>query len=151
MDAVDGGLRGIEVRSDREAADRGALDLPDSLDAPRVAREFVAARSCGLEPPADSDVLVLLTSELVTNAVRHAGPPRRLLLSCPDPGHVRVEVTDTGTGLPVLASFGPTAESGRGLSLVEHLADSWGHEATSQGKRIWFVLPRLRRPSLMGC
>ena len=157
MDAVDGGLRRIEVHNDRDLADladladHDELDLPDSLDAPRVAREFVAARSCGWEPPADSYVLVLLTSELVTNAVQHSAHPRRLLLSCPDPGHVRVEVTDSGTALPVLTSFGPTGEGGRGLSLVDQLADSWGHEATSGGKRIWFVLPRPRRPSLMGC
>ena len=146
MDAVDGGLSGIDVHVDREA-----LDLPDSLDAPRVAREFVSAASRAWGLSADCDVLMLLTSELVTNAVRHSGPPRRVVLSCPDPSHVRVEVTDSGKGRPVLSSFGPTRESGRGLSLVEHLADSWGHEATTEGKRIWFVLPRPRPPSLVAC
>jgi anti-sigma regulatory factor (Ser/Thr protein kinase) len=122
------------------------LDLPDSLEAPRLARAFVGNwnQDCGFW--ADTDDLALLTSEVVTNAVKHAGPPRQLVISRPDGVHVLVEVTDGAGKDPsraTLPSVPPemSAESGRGLSLLEDLSERWGHGSTERGHSVWFTLP----------
>ncbi|MBS2531171.1 ATP-binding protein [Catenulispora sp. NF23] len=108
--------------------------------APRAARGFVAAvlRSWGLTEYADT--ARLLTSELVTNAVRHGRGPVGLRVSRRHPETV-VEVRDHGKG-EVRPSPGLTAdtETGRGLAIVELLADRWGVVPGDAGKTVWFVL-----------
>ena len=83
----------------------------------------------------------LLTSELVTNAIRYGGS--RAVLEAAAPGGVlRVSVRDDNPALPVVGPHpSPTAESGRGLQLVSALADDWGVEDTDNGgKAVWFEL-----------
>jgi anti-sigma regulatory factor (Ser/Thr protein kinase) len=87
----------------------------------------------------------LLVSELVTNAVRHAGLSAgdRIRLLAQITGSVlRVEVHDPGRGFEVRApSPDPTRASGWGLYLVSELADRWGNEnIPGDGTRIWFEL-----------
>lgn len=89
----------------------------------------------------------LLTSELVTNAIRYGGS--RALLEAAAPGGVlRVSVRDDNPALPVVGKHPSlTAESGRGLQLVSALADDWGVEALpGGGKAVWFEL-RLAQPA----
>ena len=87
----------------------------------------------GVEP----DGAVLLTSELVTNAVRHART--EVVVTLCDAGvGVRIEVTDDAPGTPVLGRPDVDATSGRGLSLVNHVADSWGVvRHPGDGKTVW--------------
>jgi DNA-binding NarL/FixJ family response regulator len=91
------------------------------------------------------DDVKLLVSELVTNAVVHAGSDVevavRLLADS-----VRIEVVDRSPASS-LAAKSPTddAESGRGLLLVETMASAWGVEPIERGKSVWFEVPRLDR------
>lgn len=84
-----------------------------------------------------ADVL-LCVSELATNAVVHGVPPGRgfLLRLRRDGTVIRVEVHDSGTGVPAVAH--PTLdEGGRGLLLVSVLSDKWGVGERNPGKIVW--------------
>jgi anti-sigma regulatory factor (Ser/Thr protein kinase) len=103
-----------------------------------------------------AETLVLLVSELVTNAVVHTGCPAvlRLLLTgvCEDAGGgpagtVRLEVADSCDRAPAPRRADDDATGGRGLALVDGLADRWGWCPEGAGKRIWCELDRCgRRP-----
>lgn len=90
----------------------------------------------------DADVAVLLTSELVTNAIRHGAAPVRLRAGV-DARGLRVEVDDEARGTVAPRRAAPGDAHGRGLFLVETLADRWGCRAAGSGKRVWFELARL--------
>lgn len=82
----------------------------------------------------------LLLSELVTNALVHTGDGAVVAVSV-EPQKLRVEVRDFVPGMPL--SHVPNADDGthgRGLVLVESLADSWGISAHALGKVVWFEL-----------
>ncbi len=85
------------------------------------------------------EVAVLLTSELVTNALRHAAPPIDITLGCDGRG-VHVTVTDGHRDRPVLRPPSPEADSGRGMQLVNALATAWGVRARPKGKDVWFSI-----------
>ena len=109
----------------------------------RHARRFVS--ECLGDADDASEVAVLLTSELVTNAIQHGGPhspSASVRLSVQDlVGRRRVEVEDAGQDLPVLGDGDPSAVGGRGLLLVERLADRWGCERLNGGNKVvWFEL-----------
>ncbi|WP_316520584.1 ATP-binding SpoIIE family protein phosphatase [Kitasatospora brasiliensis] len=93
------------------------------------------------------DTAELLSSELVTNAIRHTDrdamfTARLYRESDADGGRarLRVEVEDESDLWPTRRTPGEQASSGRGLMLVEALADSWGVEPRGSGKRMWFEL-----------
>lgn len=88
-----------------------------------------------------SDVAELLVSELVTNAILHAGSDVRLYVHT-DGRRVRVEVADASAALPQVRHFAIDATTGRGLELVEALAPRWGATPTAGGKTVWFELDR---------
>jgi anti-sigma regulatory factor (Ser/Thr protein kinase) len=93
-----------------------------------------------------SDPAQLLVSELVTNAVeasvspagqdREGWPMIGLTLQLTD-RVLHVEVSDTSSELPAMQEADLTGERGRGLVLVDFLADSWGHRTTDGGKVVW--------------
>ena len=104
------------------------------------ARSHVRAAICAWEIPVDPGVAVLLTSELVTNAIRHeAGENITLAITCSF-GQLRVDVHDTSCSLPVLVDASADAEAGRGLMLVATLSATWGVYRTPAGKAVYFTL-----------
>lgn len=116
----------------------------------RWARSRLAGSGIGADEPL-SETLILLVSELVTNAVVHTGCPAvlRLLLTgvCEDTpgagsGTVRLEVADASDCPPVPRHATGDETGGRGLELVDGLADRWGWDAEGVGKRIWCEVDR---------
>ena len=107
------------------------------------ARRRVRAAIASWQVPVDQDAALLLTSELVTNAVRHesgqGAQAVMLVISC-SRGRLRVEVHDTSRSLPAVADVPADAETGRGLLLVETLSDEWGFYRTPAGKAVYFTL-----------
>jgi anti-sigma regulatory factor (Ser/Thr protein kinase) len=118
------------------------------LAAAAVARSVVEDAVRAWRVPVDPDVAVLLTSELVTNAVTHGTPTPGtfvLLTIVCDAVALRVEVHDGSDDLPVLDTglldAGPVeAETGRGLLLVTSLSAEWGFYRTPAGKAVYFTL-----------
>jgi anti-sigma regulatory factor (Ser/Thr protein kinase) len=86
-----------------------------------------------------SDVAVLLVSELVSNAVLHAGTELELVVRVL-PDRLAVEVHDFGGGRAVRRLYSNLSGTGRGLMLVEELARDWGTVVTDAGKFVWFEL-----------
>jgi anti-sigma regulatory factor (Ser/Thr protein kinase) len=104
------------------------------------ARSQVRAAICAWDAPVDRDLAVLLTSELVTNAIRHEpGETITLVISC-SAQQLRVDVHDTSRALPMLQDVPADAETGRGLMLVATLAAEWGFYRGSAGKAVFFAL-----------
>jgi anti-anti-sigma factor len=123
--------------------ERVALELAVSDRAPRQARAEVREATAGRISQSESEVAVLMTSELVTNAVVHPvhqdGATIGLRIGADD-GRVRVEVTDSGRGFePAERTPDPNAVGGRGLVVVDRGSTRWG---TSQDNRfsVWFEL-----------
>ncbi len=95
-------------------------------------------------PSADQvDSAVLLLSETLTNVLVHTDADALLLAEVrgePGERRMRIEVTDTSDDLPHKRRPGELASSGRGLMLIELLADAWGVDPQGEGKSIWFEL-----------
>lgn len=106
--------------------------------APFKARRFVAGSVRGCAGADRIDDVVLLTSELVTNALDHGAAPVTLDIYC-DEGSLSIEVHDAGNRQPEVDGLAcPTADRGRGLGVVAALADEWGVTRESTGKTVWF-------------
>lgn len=97
-------------------------------------------------PDAAAETAVLLLSELVTNALRHAGcaPGREIWtrFAVRDDDSLRIEVSDACVVLPHPRHASPDDETGRGLALVDALAARWGAEPREcgVGKTVWFEI-----------
>ncbi|MFJ9826805.1 SpoIIE family protein phosphatase [Streptomyces sp. NPDC101160] len=96
--------------------------------------------------PDQVDSAVLMVSEMVTNVLVHTDGDALLvaevvcLPDAPDARRLRVEVADASDELPHKRHPGEMASNGRGLLLMEMLADSWGVDPRGEGKAIWFEL-----------
>jgi anti-sigma regulatory factor (Ser/Thr protein kinase) len=119
------------------------LALPFSLSAPKLARQHLRNWAAHLPDTAMDDAL-LLTSELVANAVRHGAPDIALQVSF-DPPHITVAVIDGGHETPVIPTRPIPASSlnGRGLHLVDTVATRWGVSREHADRTcVWFQLER---------
>ncbi len=87
------------------------------------------------------ELLALLVSELVTNAVEHAWPPVVLSVDV-SAARIRVEVTDGNRDVPILRIAGANSDSGRGVWLIDQLASRWGTDIDHENhtKAVWFEL-----------
>ncbi|SED82253.1 Anti-sigma regulatory factor (Ser/Thr protein kinase) [Streptomyces sp. 3213] len=103
----------------------------------RFAHAFLA--ECGLAEAERGGDVLLCVSELATNALVHGVPPgRQFRVFLRYDGHaVRVEVHDSGGGVPHVDEADEGDEGGRGLLLVAALADKWGVGERDLGKVVW--------------
>lgn len=104
------------------------------------ARQFVESqcRAWGCEDALDDALLI--TSELVTNAVIHARSNPHLL-TCLVGDVVRIEVIDDSQETGEVREVDPFDERGRGLFIVDAISQTWGTERTRHGKRMWAEVP----------
>jgi anti-sigma regulatory factor (Ser/Thr protein kinase) len=107
----------------------------------RSVRAFVGLAVFGC-PVADE--VVLLASELATNAIAHTASGMdgtfvvRVLVQ---DGWLRTEISDLGSDTaPSVRPSGPPDESGRGLRLVDMLASRWGFQGGPSGRVVWFEM-----------
>ena len=129
-----------EVNTPTHPVARRFPAIPSSVG---QARRFLLA-SLPDATPAEADELVLLLSELATNAVQHAATEFEVaVLVAPDGRSVRVEVSDGAAGYPTPQEQVPDAPNGRGLHIVRAMADGWGIEMQRDrpGKIVWFTMP----------
>ncbi|WNI18858.1 ATP-binding SpoIIE family protein phosphatase [Actinacidiphila sp. ITFR-21] len=107
----------------------------------RRARSLVSARLRGWGQPGRVDDAMLVADELVANALRHGGGQVTLRLIRTGPGSVVCEVGDGGNARPWRRRTGSLDERGRGLSVVETVADRWGVRWEDDGgKTVWAEL-----------
>jgi CheY-like chemotaxis protein len=129
-----------------KAAGRLPADVQSAGEARRMVRR-------ALDGWCDDDRLhdvALCVSELVTNAVVHAGSEPRVLVHV-RPTVIHVEISDDSDAPPVEREAGPEDLSGRGVSILGTLADRWGARRRSGGgKTVWFELARADGPVAAG-
>jgi anti-sigma regulatory factor (Ser/Thr protein kinase) len=114
-------------------------DAPASVT---QARRFVVGVLGDIEPDV-ADRVVVMVSELATNSVRHAHSPFTVTVER-TPRDIRISVFDVGPERPAMRSPRPAEPTGRGLRIVQALADNWGvttHDGA--GKAVWFSLRAL--------
>ena len=124
-----------------DASHVGVWEVPADPTAVGRARELVQRQLAdwGLTEAAYSTELIV--SELVTNAIRHAGGPIRLRMIREN--SLICEVSDGSSTTPHLRRARNFDESGRGLFIVAQLTERWGTRQTSEGKTIWAEFPAL--------
>ncbi|SEL32024.1 Anti-sigma regulatory factor (Ser/Thr protein kinase) [Blastococcus sp. DSM 46786] len=123
-----------------------SLDLPPVAASVPVARRLVREllRSWGARQ--DHEDAALLVTELVANVVDHVGGTACLTVEATlSEDWLRLAVVDCSPARPAVQPFSPDRSRGRGMLMVEVLADRWGCEDHRDGKRVWFELrpPRL--------
>jgi anti-sigma regulatory factor (Ser/Thr protein kinase) len=120
-----------------------SVQLDAQPSSARTARTFVSRTLDEWHCQAQVDLAVLLTSEIVTNALIHgrSSLELRVRLEDDDPQAVRVAVHDGGEGTVKLRHPGVEATGGRGIELVDQLSLDWGVDPNDPGKWVWFRLP----------
>ena len=88
-----------------------------------------------------ADMVVLMASELLTNAIVHTTSEAQLTVSIDGAG-VRVAVQDHDPRPPVLQPLDVRRPRGNGLRIIDAWADAWGTEPTDDGKIVWFTVSR---------
>jgi anti-sigma regulatory factor (Ser/Thr protein kinase) len=121
------------------------LELKRDAHAPSIARAAASDRCDGLElSPSLCHTLVLLVSEVVSNAVLHSSAPADVpivLTTSITEERIRVTVTDTGEGFTPVRRDPQALGGSYGLYILEQAAPRWGVDSVG-GTRVWFELPR---------
>ncbi len=114
--------------------------FPGAPESVPTARHFVSKVIADI-PQEIADQVALMVSELATNAVRHGGTAFEVRVERTSE-ELCVEVADSGQGLPTVRQALPRDSSGRGLRIIESLADNWGVRPANDGpgKTVWFTL-----------
>jgi anti-sigma regulatory factor (Ser/Thr protein kinase) len=116
------------------------ITLPRNPSSVAAARRFIQARAAAWSfPEPASEQLVLIGSELVTNAVLHARTELTLTLEL-HANRVRISVQDRSSAPATLRHYRADALTGRGLGVVAALSDNWGISAADDGKVVWAEL-----------
>ncbi|MFD8389541.1 ATP-binding protein [Streptomyces sp. NPDC059680] len=132
-------LRPLDAPRGRATVWDASWPLRRELTSAGRARHLVTGQLSDWDLGDLADTAELLVSELVTNALRHTRGPLRLNLRL---RHSRLlcEVEDTESAGPARSVADADAEGGRGIELLDLLADAWGSTRTGTGKTMWFEL-----------
>jgi anti-sigma regulatory factor (Ser/Thr protein kinase) len=116
-----------------------SVDLPPVAASVPVARHVVVQLLRAWSAPQDLDDTALLVTELVANVVDHVGGEAHLTLELTlSDAWLRIAVVDGSSVLPVVRELQQGNARGRGLLLVQAIADRWGTDEHDGGKRVWF-------------
>jgi anti-sigma regulatory factor (Ser/Thr protein kinase) len=131
--------------AERDAGTGESANIPGGAEAPSKAREILTELVGDRTPAGTLHDLHLLTTEIVTNAVRHAEVDESATLELrvvATPPVVRVSVTDPGgDSLPRMQEVDVMVPGGMGLFIVEQVSDRWGFERSDDGStEVWFEL-----------
>jgi serine phosphatase RsbU (regulator of sigma subunit)/anti-sigma regulatory factor (Ser/Thr protein kinase) len=119
------------------SATRAQRSLPAQPMSVPLARSWAEGWLAGTPAPADlAEGVLLVLSELVTNAVRQGDGPLRLTLEALERSVV-VEVFDTGHRMPLLGEADLESTGGRGLNLIDAVCEEWGVREELEGKTVW--------------
>lgn len=129
----------VRVRDASDTALVHRLEFDLRPEGAALARGFTAGVLRGAGREHQVDTAVLLVSELVSNAVRHARGPCAIVVDLSGDGVV-ISVEDGDDRRPTPREAEDTHEQGRGLLIVSALADDWGVRSLDAGKAIWFKL-----------
>ena len=113
-------------------------NLPAELGSVSVARQFVR-ETLESVPGSVLGAVELMVSELATNSVKHAKTSFEVVIERSGTA-VRVEVSDRGDGEPTPRNPTPSEPTGRGLRIVDLLADKWGVRRTGDKTTVWFLM-----------
>ena len=129
----------LAVGRSPEGHRRSAIVVPPMPESVKAARDWARELLRDWQvAEADQHTIISGVSELITNAILHAGTESHLTLDL-DSGAVAVTVADSGNrGEPLLTGAETMAVRGRGLSLVRAISDSFGAHRTSAGSTVWF-------------
>lgn len=139
-----------QATATRETSTNGAAEVESATEleaepgAPRSGRRFLRELLSKRATAEQVEAAELVVSELVTNAVQHAGSPGnriRLEIGLRLDRSVYIAVTDGSRRRPVLRWLDPQeAAGGWGLHLVAQLSRRWGTDTLAAGKRVWSVI-----------
>jgi anti-sigma regulatory factor (Ser/Thr protein kinase) len=123
-----------------------SVDLRPVVRSVPAARHLVAELLAAWGAAHDQEDVALLVTELVSNVVDHVGGEASLTLELElSDGWLRIAVADGSSVRPVVRELDSGSPRGRGLRMVQAIADRWGAEDHEGGKRVWFELsPPLR-------
>jgi anti-sigma regulatory factor (Ser/Thr protein kinase) len=123
-----------------------SLDLPPTPASVPAARHLVMELLWVWDVPHDREDAALLVTELVANVVDHVGGEANLTLELSvSEDWLRIAVVDGSSIRPVVQELSRDRPRGRGLRLVQAIADRWGSEDHEGGKRVWL---EMRPPGL---
>ena len=131
----------MQSHSDDE---REVFAVPYDATGPVAARRFVR-RFASDYTLGDAEVLELIASELVTNAIVHGAAPVQLILRYED-GETTIEVADGDTDVDNVRRADRAEAGGKGLHLVASLAKRWGTRPSPTGKTVWATTQTRRVP-----
>ncbi|MGY1610197.1 ATP-binding protein [Geodermatophilus sp. SYSU D00700] len=115
------------------------VDLPPSARSVPVARHLAREVLLAWRAPQDTGDVELLVTEVVANVVDHVGGESVLSLELEySDGWLRVAVADGSSVRPVVGELRGDQPRGRGMQIVDAIADDWGVEDVDGGKRVWF-------------
>lgn len=114
--------------------------FPNEAASVSEARRYTLDALEGIAPTV-ADAVAVMISELAANAVRHTGSHFTVTIDRSE-ALIRVAVTDSGAGSPVVRTPEPVEPSGRGLQIVQALAADWGVLPAQDppGKTVWFTV-----------
>lgn len=128
-------------RSDAPDAGEATIVLPAEPASAARAREFVRRRVSSSGHGELEDAAALCVTELVANVALHAQSPECVLTVVDEPEDILIEVADHDGEPPTLEPARRMAEHGRGMRIIDALADEWGvRQDNGDGKCVWLRL-----------